>query len=161
MRALGRTAPGDADLPTVVPFYAADPEAAARGIDVRPAGSAGLADGLKPLAISQIAMTISCRASGAMKKPSESCGVVAELEEAAFPAEGVLTAFVGEGQALLASLGRIHRHPADRVLGRRDRSLLCHGVATSCPSATSQMPALTGASAFAARSASSAALMSG
>ena len=34
--------------------------------------SAAMADGLKPLAISHTAMTISCTASGAMKNPSES-----------------------------------------------------------------------------------------
>jgi len=37
--------------------------AAACHVDVSPADSAGLADGLKPLAISQTAMTISCRKS--------------------------------------------------------------------------------------------------
>ena len=42
-----------------------------------------------------------------------------------------------------------------------DGSLVGHGPATSWASATSQMPAWTGACAFAARSASSAALMSG
>ena len=57
-------------------FYAADPEAVACGIDVLPADSAAIEDGLKPLAISQTAMTISCRASGAMKKPSESSNML-------------------------------------------------------------------------------------
>ncbi len=67
------TAPFDEPSP-LVPFYTADAEA--RGIDVRPAGTAGRAEGLKPLAISQTAMTISCGASGAMKKPSESSNML-------------------------------------------------------------------------------------
>ena len=41
-------------------------------LDVSPADSAASGSGVKPLAISQTAMTISCRASGAMKTPSES-----------------------------------------------------------------------------------------
>ena len=51
-------------LSTVVESYAADPDAAARGIDVLPADSAAIADGLKPFAISQTARTISCTRMG-------------------------------------------------------------------------------------------------
>ena len=49
--------PGDADRRDRP--YAAEPEAAARGTDVLPAGTAAIEDGLKPFAISQTAITIS------------------------------------------------------------------------------------------------------
>ena len=55
---------------TVIPFYAADPDAVlavARHPDVSPADSAAMADGLKPLAISQTARTISCRKMGSAR----------------------------------------------------------------------------------------------
>jgi hypothetical protein len=45
---------------------------AACHLGVSPAGAAAIAGELKPLAISQTAMTISCTASGAMRTPSES-----------------------------------------------------------------------------------------
>ena len=51
---------------------AAVSDTAACHLNVSPADSAASAAGLKPLAISHTAMTISCTASGAMKKPSES-----------------------------------------------------------------------------------------
>ena len=55
------------------PSYVAETVlAAACHLDPAPADATAMGDALKPLAISQTAMTISCSASGAMKTPSES-----------------------------------------------------------------------------------------
>lgn len=67
-----RSAPTTLTFSTALRFYAADPDMAACHRDASPAGPVAITDGLKPLAISQTAMTISCTASGAMRTPSES-----------------------------------------------------------------------------------------
>ena len=55
---------------------AAVSDTAACHLNVSPADSAASAAGLNPFAISHTAMTISCTASGAMKKPSESSNML-------------------------------------------------------------------------------------